>query len=58
VSIKERMGAVQILEYKKNNILLFDGAMGTMLQQKGLKLGENPEIFGISKSRKTFRYSF
>lgn len=26
-----------------NEIILFDGAMGTMLQKKGLKLGENPE---------------
>jgi 5-methyltetrahydrofolate--homocysteine methyltransferase len=46
------MGAVQILEYIKNNILLFDGAMGTMLQQKGLKLGENPEIFGYQNPEK------
>lgn len=46
------MGAVQILEYIKSNILLFDGAMGTMLQQKGLKLGENPEIFGYQNPYK------
>jgi len=46
------MGAVQILEYIKSNILLFDGAMGTMLQQKGLKLGENPEIFGYQNPDK------
>ena len=36
----------------KNNIVLFDGAMGTMLQRKGLKLGENPEVFGIENHDK------
>ncbi|MGL5694956.1 MAG: homocysteine S-methyltransferase family protein, partial [Peptostreptococcaceae bacterium] len=36
-----------IREYIKDNILIFDGAMGTMLQQNGLKMGENPEIFGL-----------
>ena len=35
--------------YIKNNILIFDGAMGTMLQKKGLKLGENPEVFNINE---------
>ncbi|SHF06577.1 homocysteine S-methyltransferase family protein [Clostridium fallax] len=34
-------------EYIKNNILVFDGAMGTMLQKSGLKLGENPEQFNF-----------
>lgn len=29
--------------------LIFDGAMGTMLQQKGLKAGEAPEVFNIEK---------
>ena len=38
---------MEIKEFIKNNILVFDGAMGTMLQKKGLKLGENPEIFNI-----------
>lgn len=28
-------------------IKVFDGAMGTMLQKMGLKLGENPEVFNI-----------
>ncbi len=36
-------------EYIKDNILIFDGAMGTMLQKKGLKLGENPEILNITE---------
>lgn len=32
-----------IRELINRQIVLFDGAMGTMLQNKGLKLGENPE---------------
>lgn len=36
-------------EYIKDNILVFDGAMGTMLQKKGLKLGENPEVLNIKE---------
>ena len=38
---------VEIKEYLKDNILIFDGAMGTMLQKEGLPIGDNPEIFGI-----------
>ena len=30
--------------------LYFDGAMGTMLQNKGLKLGEVPELFNLTHS--------
>ena len=33
---------MDVREYIKNNILLFDGAMGTMLQQENL----TPEDFG------------
>lgn len=36
-------------EYIKDNILIFDGAMGTMLQKKGLKLGENPEVLNLNE---------
>ena len=43
---------MDVREYIKNNILLFDGAMGTMLQQKGLKIGENPEVFGFKNPEK------
>ncbi|HSQ88519.1 homocysteine S-methyltransferase family protein [Romboutsia sp.] len=43
---------MNVMEYIKNNILIFDGAMGTMLQQKGLNLGENPEIFGLENPSK------
>ena len=31
----------------KNKILIFDGAMGTMLQNRGLKTGESPEVLNI-----------
>lgn len=39
---------MDVREYIKNNILIFDGAMGTMLQKSGLKLGENPEKLNFS----------
>ena len=38
---------MEVRELIKDNILVFDGAMGTMLQKKGLKLGENPEVLNI-----------
>lgn len=38
---------MEVKEFIKNNILVIDGAMGTMLQNKGLKLGENPEKINI-----------
>ena len=30
-----------------NKITILDGAMGTMIQRSGLKLGEKPEVFGL-----------
>jgi len=39
-------------EYVKNNIVIFDGAMGTMLQKKGLKLGQVPETLNIAERDK------
>lgn len=39
---------MNVREYIKDNILVFDGAMGTMLQNLGLKLGEYPEVFNIT----------
>ena len=33
---------MDVREYIKNNILIFDGAMGTMLQAAGMKMGETP----------------
>ncbi len=32
----------------QNDILILDGAMGTMLQQMGLKLGEYPDLYSIT----------
>ncbi|MFI3164963.1 MAG: homocysteine S-methyltransferase family protein [Bacillota bacterium] len=34
----------------KNDFVILDGAMGTMLQQNGLKLGERPEILNITNA--------
>jgi 5-methyltetrahydrofolate--homocysteine methyltransferase len=45
----EREKVVGLKEYIKDNILIFDGAMGTMLQKKGLKLGENPEVLNLKE---------
>lgn len=39
-------------KYMKENIVVFDGAMGTMLQKKGLKLGEVPETLNITQRDK------
>ena len=39
-------------EYIKGNIVIFDGAMGTMLQKKGLKLGQVPETLNITQREK------
>ena len=44
-----------IKEYLKDNILIFDGAMGTMLQKEGLPIGENPEIFGVNNPDKLLK---
>lgn len=46
---------VEIKEYLKDNILIFDGAMGTMLQKEGLPIGDNPEIFGIKNPHKLLK---
>ena len=34
-------------ERLKKDLLIFDGAMGSMLQQHGLKVGEIPEVYNI-----------
>ena len=36
------------LDFMKNNIVVIDGAMGTMLQKSGLKLGDIPESYNIT----------
>lgn len=35
-------------DFIKDNIIIFDGAMGTQLQSKGLELGEIPETLNIT----------
>ena len=37
-----------IIEHLKENILIFDGAMGTMLQKAGLPVGGLPELFNLT----------
>ncbi|MDR0914233.1 MAG: homocysteine S-methyltransferase family protein [Oscillospiraceae bacterium] len=39
---------MNIKDYTQNKILVFDGAMGTMLQKNGLSLGETPELFNLT----------
>ncbi len=39
---------MKILDYIKENILIFDGAMGTMLQEAGLPAGGLPESYNIT----------
>lgn len=35
-------------EFLNDNIVVFDGAMGTQLQKKGLRLGQVPEVLNIT----------
>ena len=46
---------MDLIDYIKSNILLFDGAMGTMLQQNGLNIGENTEVFGFENPKKLLK---
>lgn len=41
------MDVLDVLKENKDRILIFDGAMGTMLQQAGLETGEIPEVYNI-----------
>ncbi|MFA5576280.1 MAG: homocysteine S-methyltransferase family protein [Tissierellaceae bacterium] len=49
VAIAREAEGVDIRERLKKEVLVFDGAMGTMLQTRGLKLGELPEVVNIEK---------
>lgn len=40
----------KLLDKLSKELLFFDGAMGTILQNKGLKLGELPELLNISNA--------
>ncbi len=42
------MITLTVIDYLKNNILYLDGAMGTILQSKGLPAGELPEKWNVS----------
>lgn len=41
-------------QLKKNNVLLSDGAWGTMLFEKGLTAGECPELWNLTQREKVF----
>ena len=41
---------MKFLDYLKNNIVIFDGGMGTLLQKRGLMPGEYPERWNINHS--------
>jgi 5-methyltetrahydrofolate--homocysteine methyltransferase len=44
--------AVELKEALDKGFLIFDGAMGTMLQSMGLKAGDLPEVLNITESDK------
>ena len=39
---------MSIINYMKNNVVILDGGMGTLLQSKGLKAGELPERWNLT----------
>ena len=39
---------MKITEYIKNNTLILDGGMGTLLQASGLNVGEMPEVWNVT----------
>nr|QGT51149.1 5-methyltetrahydrofolate--homocysteine methyltransferase [uncultured Firmicutes bacterium] len=39
---------MDVREYMKEHLLLFDGAMGTMLQKAGLEAGGLPEVYNVT----------
>ncbi len=40
---------MNFLDFLKNNVVIFDGGMGTLLQSYGLKAGESPERLNITR---------
>ena len=40
---------MDVKELLKKGYIVLDGAMGTMLQKKGMKMGVVPETLGITK---------
>lgn len=49
VCLVKEMVVVGFKKRLEKEIMVFDGAMGTMLQNRGLKLGELPEVLNIEK---------
>ena len=52
---------MKIKEFLKDNILIMDGGMGTLLQNEGLKAGEYPEYWNITHAetiQKIHKYYF
>lgn len=47
--LEKGVSVVNFKELLNKDFVILDGAMGTMLQSKGLELGEIPEVFGIQK---------
>lgn len=47
----------KIDELLKKDFIFLDGAMGTMLQASGLKLGERPEVLCITEPGNDNRYT-
>ena len=46
---------MELIDYIKSNIVVFDGAMGTMLQQNGLNIGQSTEVFGFENPDKVMK---
>ena len=46
---------MELIDYIKSNIVVFDGAMGTMLQQNGLNIGQSTEVFGFENPDKVMQ---
>ncbi len=40
---------MRFLDFLKNNVVVFDGGMGTLLQKEGLIPGEHPELWNLSR---------
>lgn len=56
VGLRKRVGIVASKQFKEllaaDKVILFDGAMGTMLQSLGLEAGELPELYNIHHPEK------
>ena len=48
-NIGRRERTVDVKELLKKGYIVLDGAMGTMLQAAGMKMGETPEVLSITQ---------